>query len=51
MAGQLAVDAYVPGYGPVHVGRGLKDLEEQKRYFIVMRDEVAQLMAAGKSLD
>lgn len=50
MARQLPVDTYVPGHGPVHIGRGVKDLEEQKRYFVVMRDEVAKLIAAGKSL-
>jgi len=50
MARQLPVDTYVPGHGPVHIGRGLKDLEEQKRYFVVMRDEVAKMIAAGKSL-
>ncbi|HWP58084.1 MAG TPA: MBL fold metallo-hydrolase [Candidatus Acidoferrales bacterium] len=46
----LPVDTYVPGHGPVHVGRGVKDLEEQKRYFVVMRDEVAKMIQAGKSL-
>jgi len=50
MARHLPVETYVPGHGPVHVGRGVKDLEEQKRYFVVMRDEVAKLIAAGKSL-
>ena len=50
MARQLPVDTYVPGHGPVHIGRGVKDLEEQKRYFVVMRDEVAKMIAAGKSL-
>ena len=50
MARHLPVETYVPGHGPAHVGRGVKDLEEQKRYFVAMRDEVAKLMAAGKSL-
>lgn len=50
MARHLPVETYVPGHGPVHIGRGVKDLEEQKRYFVVMRDEVAKLIAAGKSL-
>jgi len=50
MARHLPVETYVPGHGPAHVGRGIKDLEEQKRYFVVMRDEVAKLIAAGKSL-
>lgn len=50
MARNLPVDTYVPGHGPVHIGRGVKDLEEQKRYFVVMRDEVAKLIAAGKTL-
>jgi cyclase len=47
----LPVDTYVPGHGPVHVGRGVADLEEQKRYFTVMRDEVSKLMAQGKSVE
>ncbi|HEY7164778.1 MAG TPA: MBL fold metallo-hydrolase [Candidatus Binatia bacterium] len=51
MARNLPVETYVPGHGPVHVGRGVKDLEEQKRYFVVMRDEVAKMIAAGKSLE
>jgi glyoxylase-like metal-dependent hydrolase (beta-lactamase superfamily II) len=51
MARQLAVETYVPGHGPVHIGRGIKDLEEQKRYFVVMRDEVAKMAQAGKTLE
>ena len=51
MARNLAVETYVPGHGPVHIGRGVKDLEEQKRYFVVMRDEIAKLVQAGKSLE
>jgi glyoxylase-like metal-dependent hydrolase (beta-lactamase superfamily II) len=51
MARSLAVDTYVPGHGPVHIGRGVKDLEEQKRYFVVMRDEVAKMVQAGKTLE
>ena len=51
MARQLPVETYVPGHGPAHLGRGVKDLEEQKRYFVVMRDEVAKMIAAGKSLE
>jgi glyoxylase-like metal-dependent hydrolase (beta-lactamase superfamily II) len=51
MARNLSVDTYVPGHGPVHIGRGVKDLEEQKRYFVVMRDEVGKMMQAGKSLE
>jgi cyclase len=35
---RLPVDTYVPGHGPVHIGRGVADLEEQRRYFVVMRD-------------
>jgi glyoxylase-like metal-dependent hydrolase (beta-lactamase superfamily II) len=45
----LPVDTYVPGHGPVHVSRGVADLEEQKRYFVVMRDEISKLLAKGKS--
>jgi glyoxylase-like metal-dependent hydrolase (beta-lactamase superfamily II) len=51
MARNLAVDTYVPGHGPMHIGRGVKDLEEQKRYFVVMRDEVAKMAQAGKSVE
>ena len=51
MARQLPVETYVPGHGPAHIGRGAKDLEEQKRYFVVMRDEVAKMIAAGKTLE
>jgi glyoxylase-like metal-dependent hydrolase (beta-lactamase superfamily II) len=51
MRRSLAVETYVPGHGPVHIGRGVKDLEEQKRYFVVMRDEVAKMVQAGKSLE
>ena len=51
MARNLPVDTYVPGHGPAHIGRGVKDLEEQKRYFVVMRDEVAKMIAAGKTLE
>ncbi len=47
----LPVHTYVPGHGPVHIGRGIEDLEEQKRYFVVMRDEVAKMIQAGKSLE
>ena len=50
MARNLPVETYVPGHGPVHIGRGIKDLEEQKRYFVVMRDEVAKMIQAGKTL-
>jgi glyoxylase-like metal-dependent hydrolase (beta-lactamase superfamily II) len=51
MARNLAVETYVPGHGPAHIGRGVKDLEEQKRYFVVMRDEVAKMITAGKNLE
>jgi glyoxylase-like metal-dependent hydrolase (beta-lactamase superfamily II) len=51
MARNLAVDTYVPGHGPAHIGRGVKDLEEQKRYFVVMRDEVAKMVQAGKTVE
>ena len=48
MARNLAVESYVPGHGPAHIGRGVKDLEEQKRYFVVMRDEVAKMVQPAK---
>lgn len=51
MTRSLAVETYVPGHGPVHIGRSIKDLEEQKRYFVVMRDEVGKLVQAGKTLE
>jgi glyoxylase-like metal-dependent hydrolase (beta-lactamase superfamily II) len=51
MERNLPVDTYIPGHGPVHIGRGVKDLEEQKRYFVVMRDEIGKMMQAGKSLE
>lgn len=51
IARQLPVDTYIPGHGPVHVGRGIADLEEQRRYFIVMRDAVSKMIMAGKSVE
>ena len=51
IARRLPVDTYVPGHGPVHVGRGVSDLEEQKKYFIVMRDEVSKMIVAGKTVE
>lgn len=47
----LPVDTYMPGHGPVHMGRGVADLEEQKRYFIVMRDAVSKMIAQGKTVE
>jgi glyoxylase-like metal-dependent hydrolase (beta-lactamase superfamily II) len=47
---RLPVDTYVPGHGPVHIGRGVADLEEQRRYFVVMRDEVSKMIMAGKTI-
>jgi cyclase len=47
----LPVDTYVPGHGPVHIGRGIADIVDQRDYFIAMRDEVASMVMAGKSLD
>src|SRR5262244_1057890 len=51
MTRNLPVETYIPGHGPAHVGRGVKDLEEQKRYFVMMRDEIAKMIADGKSLE
>ena len=51
MRRNLAVETYIPGHGPVHIGRGVKDLEEQKRYFVVMRDEIAKMVQDGKTLE
>ena len=50
IARRLPVETYIPGHGPVHIGRGGADLEEQRRYFVVMRDEVSKMVAAGKSV-
>src|SRR6476661_5778551 len=50
-ARRLPVDTYVPGHGPVHVGRGVADLEEQKKYFVVMRDEVSKMIRDGKTVE
>ena len=47
----LPVDTYVPGHGPIHVGRGIADVVDQRDYFILMRDEVAKMVLAGKNLD
>ena len=47
---RLPVDTYIPGHGPVHLGRGIADIEEQRNYFIVMRDEVSKMIMAGKSV-
>jgi len=47
----LPVDTYVPGHGPVHVGRGIADVVDQRDYFIMMRDEVAKMVMAGKTLE
>ncbi len=51
MARGLPVDTYVPGHGAPRVGRGVADLDEQKRYFIALRDEVSKMLAAGKSIE
>jgi glyoxylase-like metal-dependent hydrolase (beta-lactamase superfamily II) len=50
IARQLPVDTYIPGHGPVHIGRGIADLEEQRRYFIVMRDAVSKMIMQGKTV-
>jgi glyoxylase-like metal-dependent hydrolase (beta-lactamase superfamily II) len=41
IARQLPVDTYIPGHGPVHIGR----------YFIVMRDAVSKMIMAGKTVE
>jgi glyoxylase-like metal-dependent hydrolase (beta-lactamase superfamily II) len=51
MARHLPVDTYVPGHGAPRIGRGIADVEEQKRYFVTLRDGVSKLIAEGKSLD
>jgi len=47
---RLPVDTYVPGHGRPNVERGVEDLDEQQRYFIVLRDEVARQIQAGRTL-
>lgn len=47
----LPVDTYVPGHGPVHPGRGIADVIDQRDYFIAMRDEVAKMVMAGRTLE
>ena len=49
IARKLPVETYVPGHGPVHVGRGVADLEELNRYFVAMRGEVSRMIAQGKT--
>jgi len=49
MARNLPVDTYVPGHGPVHVGRGVADLQELRRYFEAMRAEVSRMIKEGKT--
>ena len=51
IARRLPVDTYVPGHGPAHVGRGVTDLEEQRQYFISLRDEVSKMVKGGATLD
>ncbi len=45
----LAADTYVPGHGPVHIGRGVADITDQRDYFVLMREEVANMVLAGRS--
>ena len=45
----VAVDTYAPGHGPVRIGRGVADITDQRDYFVLMREEVASMVAAGKS--
>jgi glyoxylase-like metal-dependent hydrolase (beta-lactamase superfamily II) len=49
IARRLPVETYIPGHGPVHVGRGVADLEELKRYFLAMRGEVSRMIRDGKT--
>jgi glyoxylase-like metal-dependent hydrolase (beta-lactamase superfamily II) len=49
MARNLPVDTYVPGHGPVHIGRGVADLQELRRYFETMRAEVSRMIKEGKT--
>lgn len=51
IARNLPVDTFIPGHGPVHIGRGVADLQEQRRYFIAMRDEVSKMIAQGKTVE
>ncbi len=51
IARRLPIDTFLPGHGQIRIGRGAADLEEQKRYWIVMRDEMSKLIAAGRSIE
>ena len=51
MARHLPVDTYIPGHGPAQVGRGVADLEAQKRYFLAMRDRVSRRAPRGDDLE
>lgn len=50
IARQLPVETYVPGHGTVRVGRGIADIEEMKRYFVIVRSEISKMIVAGKSV-
>jgi glyoxylase-like metal-dependent hydrolase (beta-lactamase superfamily II) len=50
IARRLPIDTFVPGHGQVRIGRGVADLEEQKRYWVLIRDEMSKMILAGKSI-
>jgi hypothetical protein len=43
MARNLPVDMVVLGHGAPRIGRGVADHDEQKRYFVALRDEVSKV--------
>lgn len=47
LARGLEVDTVIPGHGVAHIGRGLADLEELRRYFVAMRAEVSRMIEQG----
>lgn len=49
-ARNLPVDTYVPGHGSVRIGRGVADIEEMKRYYVVVRNELSKMIVAGKTV-
>ena len=51
IARNLPADTYVPGHGTVRVGRGIADIEEMRRYYIVLRDAISRMIVAGKTAE
>jgi glyoxylase-like metal-dependent hydrolase (beta-lactamase superfamily II) len=50
IARALPADTYVPGHGSVRIGRGIADIEEMRRYYVLVRNEISKMIVAGKSV-